>query len=114
MADILQDLNVPTAPHQLISLSLTAEEVSLSVPTSFRVAPQHTSVEGGWKLIKVEGCIDFGVIGLLADLSTVLAQESISVFVVSTFDTDWIMVKKEHFTRAQEVLSQDGWSVIME
>ena len=65
-------------------------------------------VEDSWRLIKVQGPLDFALIGILAGLASTLAASSVSIFAVSTYDTDYIMVKKADLPKAIEALIGAG------
>ncbi len=67
--------------------------------------------EDGWRAFRVAGQMDFGLTGVLASLATVLAQASVSIFALSTFDTDYILVKKENLSKALEALASAGHEV---
>lgn len=91
------------------SVTRTADEVS--IVCSEKDAPEGATVEGGWRAMKVEGTegtLDFSMIGVLASISAPLADAGIPVFVVSTYETDYIFVKEETFERAKSVLSDAG------
>ena len=75
-------------------------------------APVHCLArEDGWRAFRVAGQMDFGLTGVLAGLATVLAQSSVSIFALSTFDTDYILVKKENLSKALEALVLAGHEV---
>lgn len=67
--------------------------------------------EDGWRAFRIEGVLDFSLIGILARIATVLADEKIGIFVISTFNTDYILVKKENEQKALRRLEQEGYSV---
>ena len=67
--------------------------------------------EDGWRTLRVAEQMDFGLTGVLAGLSTVLAQAGISIFAVSTFDTDYILVKAENLGLAQSALEAGGHTI---
>ncbi|MBS0652450.1 MAG: ACT domain-containing protein [Verrucomicrobia bacterium] len=85
--------------------SITKTDDELSVVCSEDNVPQDVKVEKGWKCLKVEGPLDFGLTGILSSLAQPLAEAKISIFAISTFDTDYVMVKKENLQKAIEVLS---------
>ena len=60
---------------------------------------------------RIEGVLDFSLIGILSKLSSILAEHKIGIFAVSTFNTDYILVKEENFERALSVLAEAGYSV---
>ena len=86
------------------------EEVSLVCRTE--AAPVQTVARNdGWKGFRIEGVLDFSLIGILSKLSSILAEHKIGIFAVSTFNTDYILVKEENFERALSVLAEAGYSV---
>ena len=89
----------------------TAEEISLVCPTVDTPA-ETTARDDGWKGFRIQGVLDFSLIGILSKLSAVLAENAIGIFAVSTYNTDYILVKAENFEKAEAVLSKAGYSVI--
>lgn len=67
--------------------------------------------EDGWNGFFIEGILDFSLIGILAKISTLLAKEGISIFAVSTYNTDYIFVKKEHIKKVEEVLLKNNYDI---
>ncbi len=67
--------------------------------------------EDGWRAFRVRGELDFSLVGILAGITGVLAAPGIGIFAVSTFDTDYILVKREDFPRALEALAAEGYGV---
>ena len=68
--------------------------------------------DDGWKVFRIQEILDFSLIGILSRISGILAKESISVFAVSTFNTDYIFVKNRNYEKAMEILKQNGYSVV--
>ncbi|MCI8726685.1 MAG: ACT domain-containing protein [Hungatella sp.] len=68
--------------------------------------------EDGWRAFRMQGILDFSLVGILAEIAGLLAQQGISIFAVSTFDTDYVFTKRENFSKALEVLSRAGYSEI--
>lgn len=88
----------------------TDGECSLVCPTS--CVPAGTLArEDGWRAFRVRGPLDFSLIGILADIAGLLAKHRISIFAVSTYDTDYILTREAHFDRALALLAQAGWTV---
>lgn len=88
----------------------TDEEISLVCLTDD--TPTGTfEREDGWRAFRIQGVLDFSLIGILAKISTILAENKIGIFAVSTFNTDYILVKKENFDRALVLLEQYGYTV---
>ncbi len=88
------------------SITRIADEVSILV--SDQVMMDEQTYEPGWKALKVAGPLDFSLTGILADIATTLAQANISIFAISTFDTDYILIKREKLENAQAALSAAG------
>lgn len=88
----------------------TDEEKSVVCRTSD--VPENTiEREDGWRAFRIEGILDFSMIGILAKITSLLAEERIGIFAVSTFNTDYIFVKKEHEMKALSKLSQAGYKI---
>ena len=88
----------------------TDEELSLVCKTEDTPAAT-TERDDGWCGFRIEGVLDFSLIGILSKLSGILAENSIGIFAVSTFNTDYILVKGENFERAMTVLADAGYTV---
>ena len=89
----------------------TDEEISLVCKTEDTPA-STTEREDGWKGFRIEGVLDFSLVGILSKLSGILAENKIGIFAVSTYNTDYILVKAENYTRAMNVLSDAGYEVV--
>ena len=88
----------------------TDEELSLVCRTES--TPANTIArEDGWRGFRIEGTLDFSLIGILAPITTILAENKIGIFAVSTYNTDYILVKAENFDRAMEALSAAEYEV---
>lgn len=88
----------------------TDEEISLVCKTED--TPVDTiERDDGWRGFRIEGVLDFSLIGILSKLSAVLAESKIGIFAVSTYNTDYIFVKSENFGRALKVLLDAGYTV---
>lgn len=68
--------------------------------------------EDGWKAFRIKGTLDFSLIGILAGISKILAEHEIGIFVISTFDTDYILTKKKDFDQAVKVLDDAGYDIV--
>ena len=89
----------------------TDEELSLVCRTE-DVPAGTIERDDGWKGFRVEGVLDFSLTGILSGLSGILADRGIPIFAVSTFNTDYILVKAENFEKALAVLSAEGYTVL--
>ena len=93
-------------------LSITRTTSELSIVCETGRVPHDIQMEQGWKIFKVEGILDFSLTGILASIANPLAQAKISIFAISTFDTDYILVKEENLDQAVEVLSISGFEIL--
>lgn len=92
-------------------LAVTAEEISLACETD-RMPADALIAEHGWRAMKIDGELDFGMIGVIAGISAVLAEHDISLFVVSTYNTDYILVREAMLEKAAETLGQQGYDML--
>ena len=89
----------------------TDEELSLVCRTAD--TPSKTiERDDGWRGFRIQGSLDFSLIGILSKLSGILAEHKIGIFTVSTYNTDYILVKEENLARALEALSSEGYSFV--
>lgn len=93
--------------------SVTCTEQELSIVCSEENVPNGVKCDRGWRCISIEGTLDFSLTGIMAALSTTLADASVSIFAISTFDTDHILVKADNFERAVDALRKAGNQVKM-
>ncbi|MBR4371297.1 MAG: ACT domain-containing protein [Victivallales bacterium] len=88
----------------------TDEEKSLVCP--MELVPLNTMArDDGWKALCIIGVLDFSLVGILARISNILAENSIGIFAVSTFNTDYIFVKKCNFDKAIQSLEDAGFII---
>jgi uncharacterized protein len=92
------------------SLTRTEEETSL-VMQAGNLLPNDAVVEGGWCLLRVAGKLDFSLVGVLARLTAVLAEAGVSVFAVSTYDTDYLLFKEHQRKQALQALKNAGYGI---
>ncbi len=92
------------------SVTRTAGELSVVCPDA--LVPAGVKRESDWKLLMVEGPLDFSLTGVLASLTGPLAREGISVFALSTYDTDYLLVKQEQLDRAIRALGAEGYDIV--
>ena len=86
----------------------TDNEISLVCPKE--ITPKNCiCVERGFRGLRIKGTLDFSLIGILADISRILAEEKIGIFVISTYDTDYIFVKEHHLEKAITALKECGY-----
>lgn len=92
-------------------LARTDEELSLVCETPW-VPESVGERKDGFLAFRIEEVLDFSLIGILSKISTVLADHGIGIFAVSTFNTDYILVKKENYEKALRHLTEAGYKVI--
>lgn len=92
-----------------VSITRTAEELSIVCPQD--QVPEGIKKEGGWRCLKVDGPLDFSLTGILTSLTQPLAQGGIGVFAISTYDTDYLLVKEAHLERTIQILSEEGHEI---
>lgn len=94
--------------------SITRTRDELSIVCEERRVPLAVKQESGWRLFKVAGPMDFSLVGILASLAGPLARARISIMAVSTFDTDYLMVKEPKLREAIKVLKAAGHRIKVE
>ena len=91
------------------SITRTSDELSVVCPEV--LVPSRAKSERGWKALAVEGPLDFSLTGVLSSLAALLAGNGISIFVLSTYDTDYVLVKGGQMANAVQVLCAAGYDV---
>jgi len=91
--------------------SITKTKDELSIVCLEKEIPDNLKCEKGWRILKVNGPLDFGMTGVLSSLLSPLAESKISVFTISTFDTDYILIKSNVLPAAIKVLQQNNHSI---
>lgn len=89
----------------------TEEENSLVCMTE-NVPENVTEQDDGWKAFRIQGVLDFSLIGILAKIAGLLAENKIGIFAISTYNTDYILTREENYEKALEVLKQAGYQII--
>lgn len=102
---------IPEAVYQspFYNISKSKEELSIVCLSSIQVNSAQSSAE--WSCLKVHGPLDFSLTGILANIAGVLADGGISIFAISTFDTDYVLVKTENLKSAKKYLQEAGHSI---
>ncbi|MFM9597494.1 ACT domain-containing protein, partial [Streptomyces scabiei] len=77
-----------------------------------RVPEETVNREDNWKVFQIQGVLDFGLVGILAKISSVLAENNISIFAISTYNTDYILVKEYVCNKAVEILRTQKYEVL--
>ena len=107
----LRDCSKINLEAEYCFIGKTDEEISLVCPSDG--VPENATVrDDNWKAFKVQGVLDFALVGVLSKISTLLAENGIPIFALSTYNTDYIFTKKQHFKKALEVLSASGYETV--
>lgn len=107
----LQDASQANMDAPFCFLARTDEEISLVCPTD--CAPSNTTArEDGWRAFRIQGVLDFSLVGILAQISALLAAQHIGIFAVSTYNTDYILTKAENYDRALTALASAGYEIL--
>ena len=105
------DAEIPTDVwnNSFYSITRTEAELSLVLPNTVEIKSDKS--DEGWVCFKVEGPLDFSLVGILAEIASALAEAKIPIFALSTFDTDYILVKQEQLQAAKEALKSAGYKI---
>jgi uncharacterized protein len=96
----------PAGARGILSVTRTADELSVVCPEG--AEPPGAAVEGGWRAWRIAGPLPFDLVGVVASVTAVLAGDSIPVFVLSTYDSDLILVRDADVERAEGALIRGG------
>jgi hypothetical protein len=99
----------PWAAGEFVSITRTPDELSLVCRQD--AVPAGIRCEAGWRCLRVAGRLDFALVGVLASLLVPLAGAGVSVFVASTFDTDYLLIREADRARATEALQAAGHTI---
>jgi len=105
------DYSFVNLESQYCFIGKTDEENSLVCMTD-DVPANTTERDDGWRAFRIQGILDFSLIGILSKISSLLAKNEIGIFAVSTYNTDYILTKKENFDKAIGVLRKAGYHVV--
>lgn len=94
---------------EFFSITKTSEELSIVCHQS--TIPDGVKCEKDWRILKIQGSLDFSLIGILAAISNTLAQQGISIFAISTYDTDYMLIKDKDLENAINALTYAGHEI---
>ena len=97
--------------EEFVFLARTDEERSLVCRTE-SVPDNVSERDDGWRMMRIQGVLDFSLIGILSKISSVLAERRIGIFAVSTYNTDYIFVKAENYENALNALAGEGYRIV--
>ena len=106
----LHDVSQADLQNEFCFFAKTDQENSLVCPTEF-MPDDMIEREDGWRAFRIQGILDFSLIGILAEISSMLADHKIGIFVISAYNTDYILTKAENFERAVRVLADHGYEI---
>ncbi|WP_029319906.1 ACT domain-containing protein [Butyrivibrio sp. AE3004] len=106
----VENLEQTDLSRDFMFVSKTDEEISVVCRTC-DVPGNTTERSDGFRAFRIEGKLDFTLIGILAKISSALAKNNIGVFAISTYNTDYILVKNSDFDKALEVLEEKGYRI---
>ena len=106
----VEDLSEVNYSDEFCFIGKTDEELSLVCSTN--LAPKNViECDNGWKAFRIQGVLDFSLIGILSKISTLLAENEIGIFAISTYNTDYILTKEENFEKSIKVLEKNGYII---
>ena len=104
----ISKINFEKFKESFFNLCITDDEVSVLLNEEYsELIDEKINEEKGFKCLKIEGVLDFGEIGIIAKIRGILAKEEISIFVVSTYNTDYVLVKENKIAHAIHVLKEN-------
>ena len=106
----VQDYSEVNLDQPFVFTGRTDEEKSLVCPTD-KVPENTIAREDGWRAFRIIGVLDFSLIGILAAISQILADEKIGIFAISTYNTDYVLTKDTDFEKAVQALKKAGYSI---
>ena len=103
---------IPSQVYESDFFSVTKTEDEISIVCSESLSLCSEKSEKGWACLKVLGPLDFSLTGILAKIASSLAESGISIFAISTYDTDYILVRSEKLELAKETLAASGCMIM--
>ena len=107
----IPDLSMVNFKDDYIFIGKTEEELSLVCDTG-HIPDNYTEREDNWKAFKIQGQLDFSLIGILSEITKILADNKIGVFAISTYNTDYILVKEDKLSLAIKSLDGAGYGIV--
>ena len=103
-----QNISLAEITHDEKFISITKTEDEISIVTTLDLK-NYAKIEKDWKIIKINEMLDFGLIGIISKISNILANKKIGIFIISTYNTDYIMIKKEDIEKAIKILIENKY-----
>lgn len=108
----VKDLSEVDLSAEYCFLSKTDEELSLVCSTK-SVPNNIIECDNDWRGFRIQGILEFSLIGILSKISTLLAENKIGIFAISTYNTDYILTKEENFNSAIAILRDNGYEIVL-
>lgn len=107
----VKDFSMVDIDNEYCFIGKTDEENSL-VCIEESVPNNVIEQDNGWKAFRIQGILEFSLTGILSKISTLLAENNIGIFAISTYNTDYILTKEDNYIKALEVLSNAGYKIV--
>jgi uncharacterized protein len=107
----VEDYSLVNFESEYCFIGKTDEEKSLVCITS-EVTSNAIRRDDGWKAFRIQGVLDFSLIGILSKIATILADSAISIFAVSTYNTDYVLIKSKNYQRGLKILEAAGYKIV--
>ncbi len=107
----VKEINNINIDNEFLFIGKTDDEISIVCAEEY-IPINYTDISENWKCIKIMGTLDFSLIGILSKISTILTENNISIFVVSTYNTDYILVKEDKIDLAKKSLEENNYTFI--
>ena len=107
----VEDYSFVNLDSEYSFIGKTDEEKSLVCITS-EIPPNVIQRDDGWKALRIQGVLEFSLIGILSKIAAILADHSIPIFAVSTYNTDYFLTKKENYEKVIKALKNAGYKII--
>ena len=107
----VEDYSLVDLGAEYCFIGKTDEEDSLVCATG-DVPSNVVERDDRWKGFRIQGVLDFSLIGILAGIAEILAGNGISIFAISTYNTDYVLMKKESYQRALDILGRTGYEIV--
>jgi hypothetical protein len=106
----LGNINQADLAGEFLFLAKTDDEISLVCETD-HLPPGVIASDSGWKALKISGILDLGLTGVISKIAGLLAEAGIGVFVISTYNTDYILLKAVNFDKGVQALARNGYVI---
>ena len=107
----VEDYSLVNFESQYCFVGKTDEEKSLVCATS-EVPANVVRCDDGWKAFRIQGILDFSLVGILSKIAVILANHGIPIFAISTYNTDYVLIKSENYQRGLEILEAVGYKIV--